>query len=147
MIRDYVYFNKPADDNLVKMIAKSNGIEFGKLKKFIGVPVQEFYSKIVCGGILMELRKDSGPTQKIEAPLAFQSAMAGILELAEIVISKAGLRKDAFPSVTQFHPLQPVKHHQNPNNYDFSKDTSGRCICADQDFVAGYDEKWLKHST
>jgi hypothetical protein len=106
--------------------------------------VQEFYSKVVCGGILMELRKDNGIVEQVEAPLAFQSAMAGILELAEAVINIAGLRKEKLPTKTQFYPLAPVKSGINPYNHSFPKDKSGRCICADKEFKEAYNRKWKK---
>src|ERR1019366_10573521 len=96
-LRNYIFYNKNADDQLLKLIADANSIGFNKLEEFRGSPVQEFYSKVVCGGMLMELRKEDGFVERVEAPLAFQSAMAGILELAEVVIRKAGLRKQTFP--------------------------------------------------
>jgi len=68
--------------------------------------------------------------------------MAGIIELAELVINKAGLRQQKLPTKTHFHPLNPVKLGVNPYNHSFTKDVTGRCICADQDFVKAYKTKW-----
>lgn len=141
-IRDYIFYNKNADDQLLGWVAQANGIEFSALEQFRGVPVQEFYSRVVCGGALIELRNGNTVVEHVEAPLAFQSAMAGILELAEAVIDKAGLRKEKMPTKTQFYPLEPVKSVVNPYNHGFVKDTTGRCICADKDFIAAYKTKW-----
>jgi hypothetical protein len=138
----YLYGNLGADDQLLRWIAQANAIEFSELEKFKGVPVLEFYSKIVCGGVLMELKKDGEKKVSIEAPLAFQSAMAGILEMAELVILKTGLRKKPMQNVTQFYPLSPVRAGINPNSFSFAKDGTGRCICNDEDFKNAYKKKW-----
>jgi hypothetical protein len=141
-IRDYIFYNKNADDQLLTLVANANNIEIEKLEVFKGMPVQQFYSNVVCGGMLMELRNGDAVVEHIEAPLAFQSAMAGILELAEVIIDKAGLRKEKMQTKTQFYPLFPVKQVENPYNHTFTKDTSGRCICADEDFLNAYKNKW-----
>lgn len=141
-IRDYIFYNKEADDQLLDWVAQANAIDFMKLEKFRGVPVQEFYANVVCGGMLMELRDGDRVVEHIEAPLAFQSAMAGILEFSELLILKLGLRKDSMPNKTQFYPLQSVKSGVNPYNHSFPKDNSGRCICSDQDFISAYKSKW-----
>ncbi|MDO8999837.1 MAG: E2 ligase fold family C protein [Bacteroidota bacterium] len=141
-IRDYIFYNKNADDQLLNLVAQANNIEPEKLQAYNGLPVQQFYSSIVCGGTLMELRNDHTVVEHVEAPLAFQSAMAGILELSELIITKAGLRKEKMNIKTQFYPLSPIKSGVNPYNHDFAKDNSGRCMCADQDFQGLYMSKW-----
>jgi hypothetical protein len=70
--------------------------------------------------------------------------MAGIILIAELVIKKQNLRKTELPNVTQFYPLNPITKGINPNIYSFTKDSSGRCICNDEDFIKVYEEKWLK---
>jgi hypothetical protein len=141
-IRDYIFYNKNADEQLLTLVANANNIEIEKLEMFKGMPVQEFYSNVVCGGMLMELRNGDTVVEHIEAPLAFQSAMAGILELAEVIIDKAGLRKEKMQTKTQLYPLSPIKQVANPYNHSLTKDTSGRCICADADFLNAYKNKW-----
>lgn len=141
-IRDYVFYEKVADDQLLGWVAQANEIDFSELQKFRGMPVNEFYSNVVCGGMLMELRSGDQIVEHIEAPLAFQSAMAGILEFSELIIDKGGLRKTTMPNKTQFYPLASVKSGVNPYNHTFEKDNTGRCICADPDFVSAYIKKW-----
>jgi hypothetical protein len=118
-IRDYLYYNKPADEQLLKMVAAANSIDYSDLKEFEGIPVPEFYSKVVCGGALMELRKGES-TISVEAPLAFQSAMAGILLISELVVRKGKLRKEELPVKTDFYPLLPIRNEINPYIYSFS---------------------------
>ncbi len=137
----YLYGNKGADDQLLGWIASANSIDRGELEKFKGIPVREFYSKVVCGGILMQLRKEK-QTKAVEVPLAFQSALAGILLAAEFVVEKSNLRKKALPNVTQLWPLAPIKKEINPRSFTFKKDESGRCLCSDTTFVKAYQKKY-----
>jgi len=138
----YLYSNKGADDQLLQWIADANSIARSELEQYKGVPIQSFYSKFVCGGILMKMKKSESKSGTVEAPLAFQSALAGILLVSEFIIEKAGLRTDKLSTVTQFFPLAPVKDQINPRTFSFPKDVTGRCICADQDFITAYKTKW-----
>lgn len=137
----YLYGNKGADDQLLSWIASANSIDRAELEKFKGIPVREFYSKVVCGGILMQLRKEK-QTKAVEVPLAFQSALAGILLAAEFIVEKSNLRKIKLANVTQLWPLAPIKKDINPRSFTFNKDGSGRCLCSDQYFVSAYQKKY-----
>jgi len=141
IIREYLYYNKSADEQLIKWIAESNKIDYKILEEYIGIPVSEFYAKVVCGGILLELRKDKNIIN-LEAPLAFQSTMAGILLISEIIVKKIGLRKKKIKNITHFYPLDPIKSRINPYTHSFQKDNTGRCICNDDDFLNAYNNKW-----
>jgi hypothetical protein len=142
MVRDYFYYNKPLDDQLLQLLAASNHIDVAQLDKYKGLGLREFYSAAVCGGVLLALRNENSVTEQIEAPLAFQSAMAGILELSELVISRAKLRTEKFPNVTQFYPLLQVSSRINPYNHSLPKDDTGKCICNDADYRQAYLHKW-----
>lgn len=141
-IRNYLHYSLPADEQLIKWIADANTIDVSELEKFKGIPVSDFYAKVVCGGVLMELKKDCLKTETLEAPLAFQSTLAGILLLAEKVIATGNLRRKSLPTITHFHPLFPLKPGTNPHSHSFSKDSSSRCICSDSDFLNAYKNKW-----
>ncbi len=143
-IRNYLHYNLTADDQLIKWVAEANTIAFSELEKFKGISVSDFYSKVVCGGVLMELKKDGVNNETVEAPLAFQSALAGILLLAEKVIDIGNLRHKKLPTITHFHPLFPLKPGTNPYSHSFSKDSTGRCICSDRDFLDAYSNKWIQ---
>jgi hypothetical protein len=70
--------------------------------------------------------------------MAFQSALAGVLLAAEIILSASGQRVEALPAVTRLRttralaagglltPLAPV----------------AKCMCQDPDFLAVFAEKW-----
>lgn len=141
-IRNYLHYGLPADEKLIRWVAEANSVDYSQLERFKGIPVSDFYAKVVCGGTLMELKKEGVTTENVEAPLAFQSAMTGILLMAETIVSKAALRKDELPTVTHFYPLFPIKEGINPHSHSFPKDVTGRCICSDGDFLAAYKNKW-----
>lgn len=72
--------------------------------------------------------------------MAFQSAMAGILLAAEVVIDASGIRSDALPVRTEINLLKPIAGTLcSPE----PKHSSGRCICQDPDFLRAYQEKYL----
>ncbi|MBI2270276.1 MAG: E2 ligase fold family C protein [Bacteroidetes bacterium] len=138
----YLHGNKGADDQLLGWIASENSIDRAELEKFKDIPVREFYSKFVCGGILMKMKKNDSKAGAVEAPLAFQSALAGILLAAEYVVEKGRLRKSKLPNVSQLWPLAPIKKDINPRSFIFTKDNTGRCICSDKEFIAAYQKKY-----
>jgi hypothetical protein len=141
-IRNYLHYNMVADEPLLRIIAKSNNIDYLELTRFKGLPVSDFYGKVVCGGILLELKGGSMTTENIEAPMAFQSALAGILLVAEKVIEMGNIRKNSLPNKTHIYPLLPISQDTNPYSHTFPKDATGRCICCDQDFTSRYKTKW-----
>lgn len=142
LIRNAFYFNSPVSFQLLQLVAQANGLELDKIVHFEGVPMNEFYTKFVCGGILLTLKGNNGNTQKIEAPLAFQSAIAGILLASEFYLWKAGHRTEEFKIKTDFYPLLKVNPGSNPYNHSLQKDSTGRCICCDEDFISVYNNKW-----
>jgi hypothetical protein len=141
-VRNYIYFNSPVDENLLKLIGGANKIDFSELKRFVGTPMSEFYSKFVCGGILLKLKPDVQNSPKMEAPLVFQSVLAGILLVSELYLFKAGFRDKCFPNVTHIYPLIPLNSISNPYNHKLAKDQTGRCICTDDDYKAAFLHKW-----
>ena len=140
-IRNYLYYNNPVDSQLLEWIASANTIPLSELEKFKGTPMNQFYSIFVCGGGLMQLRKDGMIVKSLEAPLAFQSALAGILLAADFVLDCIHSRKIT-ENVTQLYPLAPIRNGVNPDFITFPKDETGKCICNDEDFITAYKKKW-----
>lgn len=138
LIRGYLALNKAVDESLVGQIAAAKKISVEVLRPYIGKQLDIFYSEVVCGGVLMKLSNDSGQTINVEVPCAFESAMAGILLAAEIVIDAEGLRK-SIPTITRFNLLRPL------TNYileDQVKHHLGMCICQDEVFSNAYRVKY-----
>jgi len=91
---------------------------------------------------LLTLKSGDKPTIRLEAPLAFQSSLAGILLASELYLWKAGYRTQDFPVMTHIYPLFPLNPESNPYHHGVTKDLTNRCICTDQDYRLVYSKKW-----
>lgn len=116
------------------------GIE--DILQYIGQNLSFFYSEFVCGGILLSKSNSNNEIDNIEAPLAFQSTLAGILLASELVMYRTGIRTIEFKNYTQIYPLLPFKRDKNPYNHTSGKDKTGICICNDEDFRKEYAKKF-----
>ena len=141
-IRELLYLNMSVDRKFLELVAEANSVEIDELLQYEGENINNFYSTVVCGGYLLSMSTSNGEAVDIEAPLAFQSALAGILLASELIISKLELRSTGFKNHTQLHPLYPIKKDINPNNHTMENDKTGRCICNDEDFKKVYVNKW-----
>lgn len=141
IVRDYLYHNKLVDVKLLGLVSNANNIELNELKMYEGVSMAEFYSSAVCGGKISYLKKDSSKVIDLEAPLSFQSALAGILLAFELFICKTNLQRDGKNNM-HFYPLSRINKNINPYRHTLEKDTTGRCICNDKDFTDFYEQKW-----
>ena len=148
-VKDYINLNLDVDfirvpqntSSLLDVIAQANNIDRNKLNQFHGKKVNEFYSEFICGGISINLSSKENIATNIDAPLAFQSAMAGILLAAEIIIDASNLRNYQFKQQSHIYPLNPINPN-NPFNHDLSKDNTQRCLCMDKDFQNQFQKKW-----
>lgn len=149
MVKDYYNLELPVgvpipnsnQESLLMTIAKANGTTIEKLSRFSNMRLNEFYSDFVCGGVILEVSNGDNQITNVDAPLAFQSAMAGILLAAEIIKDASGQRLEQ-EQRTDFYHLSPIVNGQNPFHRLIEKDTTGRCICRDKDFLNGYVTKW-----
>jgi hypothetical protein len=141
-VRHYIAYDFPVDENLLTRISQTNNIPIEELNQFMGMPFSNFYSDAVCGGVILSLTSIEQANARMEAPLAFQSALAGVLLAAEIFLLSDGYRDAQFPNSTQLYPLLPIRQAINPYSTQLSKDTTQRCICMDSDFVEVYGAKW-----
>ncbi|WP_456679058.1 hypothetical protein [Bradyrhizobium sp. LM6.9] len=71
-------------------------------------------------------------------PMAFQSALAGIMLAADLVKHAAGLRA-ASTTTTRIDLLRPLAPFLGDPR---AKDSSGRCIYCDRDFLDAYRRKY-----
>jgi hypothetical protein len=137
-VRNLLYNYTPLDCAFLERIANALQIDMQALLPLEGKPLQIFYREAVCGGIILCGKK--GVTQdEFEVPLAFQSALAGILLAAEIVADRGGLRKQMLPATTTIDLLKPLGTHFS---FPQQKHRSGLCICQDQDFVVAHRAKY-----
>jgi hypothetical protein len=139
LVRGYLALNKSVDENLISLVSTAKNIPIEVLRQYLGKPVDIFYSEFVCGGVMMKLSGENNSVVNVEVPCAFESAMAGILLAAEVVIDAEGLR-GPIPPITRFNLLRPLSDYLLE---DHAKHASGKCICQDEIFKNAYRSKYV----
>lgn len=133
-IRQMVYNNDIVDEGWIKKIAEAKSFPEELLRPYVNAPIRDFYSKVICGGIMLgEVHKQA------ETPMAFQSALAGILLAAELIIKNEHLRPEPIDNVTKLDLLHPVKEFLSEM---VIKPHVTKCICQDEDFLSQYQTKY-----
>lgn len=142
-IRHLLYTAEPVSDDFVRRVAENLGQtepdQLDVLMKLAGRPLREFHNAAVCGGVMLNLGVLPG-AHHVEAPMAFQSVLAGVMLAAEIVFDahreRLGVTSRA-PIRTVLDLLRPVPKHPHP---PLSRRPS--CICSDRDYLVAYREKY-----
>lgn len=136
-IKTLLQTNAGVPNDFVARVATAMGVPFEPLALFVGQPLRSFYQMAICGGLVFQL---SGGNRFVRTlvPMAFQSALAGIMLAAELVKHAAGFPASPTTS-TRLNLLRPLGSHLNDPK---AKDASGRCICRDADFLAAYRRKY-----
>ena len=75
--------------------------------------------------------------------MAFQSALAGIMLVAEVVAHAGGLKPAPQPATTKIDLLRPLGKYLN---IPAQKHKSGFCICQDPDYISAYKKKYLNNT-
>ena len=137
-IRELLVSEAPVGPDFVTNVASQLGIDPELLMPFVGEPLRSFYVKAVCGGIALP----AGTGQAlIEAPLAFQSALAGVMLAAELVADAGALRNADLPTKTVIDVMRPMGRRLSVNVAKPGPDSPVRCICQDEDFIRAYRQK------
>jgi len=139
IVRDYLASGKTVDQFLLNLVQSSNNLPDQSLAHLEGLSLDNFYSHVVCGGVLMNLSPDQNIPSKIEVPCAFESALAGILLASEVVIDSGNLRSKNITSSSRLNLLRPLSDYLNIQHI---KHLSGKCICQDEIFLSVYFKKW-----
>ncbi|MCA0049444.1 E2 ligase fold family C protein [Mesorhizobium sp. B283B1A] len=136
-VKTLLQTNAGVPDDFVARVATAMAVPFEPLAPFVGQPLRSFYQQAICGGLVFQL---SGGSRLVRAvvPMAFQSALAGIMLAAELVKHSAGFPMSSTTS-TRVNLLRPLGPHLHDPK---AKDSSGRCICSDEDFIAAYRSKY-----
>ncbi|MCA1568126.1 MAG: E2 ligase fold family C protein [Acidobacteria bacterium] len=141
-IRTMIHLNQPIGRPLLERAAVAMGVDLEPLLRFENESVRSFYTQAVCGGIVLRLGGTLGSASKHQmaaVPLAFQSALAGVMLAAELVIDAGGLRSHPMPVTTKIDLLRPLASHLS---IAARKHPSGRCICQDEDYKKTYSDKY-----
>ena len=146
-LRDRVRFllgsGQGTDREVCEAVAAARGIPPEKLEPYVGRPIRELWVEGVCGGGIIPLG-DVGPApRELHVPLAFQSALAGVLLAAEAV-------RDVLLQGTQrrtlVYRLDLLRPLGDPSPQPALNARTGTCICEDQDFVSAYRAKYAIES-
>jgi enoyl-CoA hydratase/carnithine racemase len=141
-IRAKLHSGEPIGAEFVRVVAERVGIPVEPLLPFANASLHAFFTQAVCGGVLLGLGAELGPARPTEVPMAFQSAMAGILLAAELVVDAGALRGSALPARTELNLLRPAGMVALRPHSPALKDESGRCLCADEVFRRAYLRKY-----
>jgi len=141
-VRELLQKGEGVSENFVQRVATAFSVPYAELQPFVGQPLLNFYQRAICGGMMIGLT-GIGNVGTAVVPMAFQSALAGVGLAAELVKHAAGLPipQSTSTRVNLLRPLAPVL--ADPR----ARDTSGRCICSDQDFLYAYRRKYALGGT
>ena len=138
-IRRLLSHNLPVDRNLLARVATAHSLSLDALLPFENKPIRTFYTEAFCGGVVFRLSKGAKATPTL-VPLAFQSALAGIMLAAEVVANAAGLKVSfSGPCTTTINLLRPLAPYLSIAR---AKDPHGSCMCQDADYIAAFKAKW-----
>lgn len=131
-VRNALYSNASVDENWILQIASALNVERGTLEPFLGRPLRTLYQEGICGGSILATKIGA-----VEVPMAFQSAMAGIMLAAEIVKNRRGISADWV--TTKVNLLRPIGAFLSERQ---EKSRFGNCFCQDEDFIGAYNAKF-----
>lgn len=136
-VRRLLQTGAPVNAPFVERVATALDVPYAPLAGFVGQPLLSFYQKVICGGLVLKLTNGASRVKAV-VPMAFQSALAGVMLAAEVVKHAAG--HDAAPATsTRINLLRPLGTYLHDPK---ARDVTGRCICADQDFLQVYAGKY-----
>lgn len=127
------------DRDICDAVAKAWEIPTANLDTYVGKPIRELWVEGVCGGGIIPLEGSESAQREFHVPLAFQSALAGVLLAAEAVrdvLNAGDQRKTGVRRLDLLRPLSDARPQPA------LKAGTGRCICEDQDFVSAYRAKY-----
>ncbi|MBN9483100.1 MAG: hypothetical protein BGO70_01235 [Bacteroidetes bacterium 43-93] len=132
-IRRLLYYNAPVNEPLIQQIAGALSIPAEILLPFRDLPIREFYRQTICGNVTLSFNSGS----QAETPMAFQSALAGILLISELIIEQQQLRKTSIATSTRIDLLRPLQ--------EYLEDPVAKgqyCLCLDEDFKSQFIAKY-----
>ena len=124
-------------------VASAWGIPTEKLDPYASRPIRELWVEGICGGGIIPLGEAGPAPRELQVPLAFQSALAGMLLAAETVCD---VLKDGAGRKTVVRRMDVLRALGEPLPQPALKAGTGGCICEDQDFVAAYQAKYREEA-
>jgi hypothetical protein len=142
-VRRLLHSGAPVGVQFLKGITERLGVPLEPLAGYASRSLEHFYSEALCGGIVLNLGGKIGVERRTEVPMAFQSALAGIVLAAELVAHASGIRREPLPCRSEIDLLRPLGTRLNS---PAAKHPSGRCICQDKTYLGVYASKYQENS-
>ncbi|MEG8027655.1 E2 ligase fold family C protein [Sphingomonas aerolata] len=139
-LRDMLVVSSPVGEAFAREVAAAGGHDPAPLMAHAGLPLRAFRQRAVCGGLVM--RAGDGSGADVEVPLAFQSALAGVMLAAEVVAERTGIREVRPATRSVVDLLRPLTSRPTFNVLKRAS-VAVRCICEDPDWQDAYRVKWL----
>jgi hypothetical protein len=117
-VRKSLDTNMPTERAFPENLVNASGVAIAQLQPYEGRPLRELYVEAICGGAVLEFVAGDH-TAATNVPMAFQSALAGILLAADVVAGAAKLRP----------PLATVTQIVCCTSFPWFRRTSGRNKC------------------
>lgn len=136
-VRQLLYHGQPLPTELMDLVAKRLDIPRQALAPFEGQPIRDLYVNGLCGGAVLPLDRVGTPHREVHVPLAHQSALAGV-QLAALFVRQLREQPDTPTNVLRIDVLQRL----GQSLCQSARKSDRRCLCADDDFVRRYEEKW-----
>ena len=130
---------QPTDREFCDAIAAAWDIPPERLEPFVGLPLRELWVRGICGGGIIPLGEGDNTPRELHVPLAFQSALAGVLLAAEAV---RDVLSDGAQRKTHVRRLDVLSRLGDTSRRPELKAGTGACICEDPDFIAAYHTKF-----
>jgi hypothetical protein len=137
-VRGLLHAGFRVDPAFLERVALAAEVPLEALLPFDGLPLRSFYTKAVCGTTWFGTGA-GGDRGAMAVPMAFQSALAGVLLAVEIVADAAMLRTTAMAPLTKINLLKPLGSRLVE---PAAKHKSGQCICQDDTYRAAYQRKY-----
>jgi ThiF family len=124
--------------SILEDMVRDLGIDDTSARSWTGKQLSDFYREGICGGAVLSDRRGE-LTGDVVVPLAHQSAFAGIMLAAQLLIAcvpelrhvRSPFFEARLDMLTGLPQMVARPRHRTP-----------RCLCSDGDFLRRYLEKW-----
>lgn len=138
-VRAMLYHGEPVGEAFVREIAQTSGADVEVLLPFASLPLRAFRQRAVCGNAIM--RALDGYGADIQVPMAFQSALAGVMLAAEVIASSPGVRAAQPATRTVIDLMRRLPSYATTPVLKGAPGAA-RCICQDQDWQDAFRSKY-----
>lgn len=134
-VRRRLQHSVPTDAQYLQRIAAAAGLQPDRLASFENRPLRDLYVEGVCGGQVMEFYQ-AAIQAKAEVPMGFQSALAGLLLVAEL--ARPMVLEDTITQVDLMGTFPERSGHPR------GKTRLPQCLCLDEDFIDVFRRKYAE---